>query len=123
MVVENGMQRHGSLQFFHAHDRIRDTIVGIVAGLSTSLRGVDRRLPVVAFAVTPEGAVMVSTRGSVDLVSRGLDLSSAVSEAAAVVGGVGGGHDIAAGATIPRGEEDRFLETLDRLIGAQLGAG
>jgi RecJ-like exonuclease len=41
-------------------------------------------------------------------------------EAAHSVGGVGGGHDIAAGATIPEGTESEFLKHLNRLIGQQV---
>jgi RecJ-like exonuclease len=41
-------------------------------------------------------------------------------EAARAVGGDGGGHDIAAGATIPAGTEPEFVERADRLVGDQL---
>jgi single-stranded-DNA-specific exonuclease len=37
------------------------------------------------------------------------------------VDGEGGGHDVAAGATIPRGSEDAFVERVDSLVGEQLG--
>jgi RecJ-like exonuclease len=35
---------------------------------------------------------------------------------------VGGGHDIAAGATIPKGKEEEFLEILEREIKNQLSS-
>jgi RecJ-like exonuclease len=41
-------------------------------------------------------------------------------EAAASVGGIGGGHDIAAGASIPEGSEEEFLSTLDAIIVRQV---
>jgi RecJ-like exonuclease len=40
-------------------------------------------------------------------------------EAAAAVGGEGGGHDVAAGATIPAGEQRAFVERADELVGDQ----
>ena len=40
-------------------------------------------------------------------------------ESAREVGGSGGGHDIAAGAVIPRGKEKQFVEIANRLIGDQ----
>jgi RecJ-like exonuclease len=43
-----------------------------------------------------------------------------MSEAANSVGGVGGGHDIAAGATIPEGTETEFLKHLNQLVGLQI---
>jgi RecJ-like exonuclease len=42
-------------------------------------------------------------------------------EAAEAVGGDGGGHDVAAGATIPAGREEEFVAHVDRLVGEQLG--
>ena len=62
----------------------------------------------------------MSSRGSRALVRRGLDLSVVMREASQAVGGDGGGHDVAAGATIPTGERDAFLARADELIGEQL---
>jgi nanoRNase/pAp phosphatase (c-di-AMP/oligoRNAs hydrolase) len=36
-------------------------------------------------------------------------------------GSEGGGHNIAAGATIPKGFETRFIEIVERLLTKQLG--
>jgi RecJ-like exonuclease len=41
-------------------------------------------------------------------------------EASQAVGGDGGGHDVAAGATIPTDERDAFLAEADRIVGEQL---
>jgi single-stranded-DNA-specific exonuclease len=66
--------------------------------------------------------VKVSSRGNKLLISRGLDLSVALRKAAASVGGVGGGHTIASGASIPPGSEEKFLSCLDQIVGEQLRA-
>ncbi len=118
LVREKGVQRLSHVQYFDAGSRIRETIVGIVAGMSFSLVG--RNLPILAFADT-EGGVKVSARGTQELVSRGLNLAVALGEAARAVGGSGGGHDIAAGALISRSARDEFLERVDEIVGRQLG--
>ena len=64
--------------------------------------------------------VKISGRGNRPLISRGLDLSVALRRAAGAVGGVGGGHTIASGGSIPPGSEDRFLTVLDEIVGEQL---
>ena len=64
--------------------------------------------------------VKVSARGNKLLISRGLDLSMALRKAAESVGGVGGGHTIASGASIPPGSEEMFLAYVDRMVGEQL---
>ncbi|MFC4990086.1 single-stranded-DNA-specific exonuclease RecJ [Saliphagus infecundisoli] len=121
-VTEEGVTREEHVQWFHAEDRIRETIVGIVAGMAMGSEGVSRSLPIVAFAEKEgeAGEIKVSTRGTGRLVSRGLDLSTAIGEAARAVGGDGGGHDVAAGATIPAGRESAFLDRLDTAVGEQL---
>jgi single-stranded DNA-specific DHH superfamily exonuclease len=64
--------------------------------------------------------VKVSARGNRLLVDQGLDLSLALSRAAETVGGAGGGHNVASGASIPPGSEDRFLAMVDEIVGTQL---
>ena len=64
--------------------------------------------------------VKISARGNKPLISQGLDLSVALRKAAGAVGGSGGGHTIASGASIPPGTEERFLTVLDQIVGEQL---
>ena len=119
LVADKGVCRLSNIQYFNAGGEIRETIVGIIAGMSSSLDCVSRDVPVIGLAKS-EGGIKVSARGNHDLILRGLDLATALSESAAAVGGVGGGHDIAAGATIPEGKEEEFLRILDRKVGDQL---
>ncbi|RLI86999.1 MAG: recombinase RecJ [Archaeoglobales archaeon] len=116
------MEELENIQFFHARDEIIDTIVGIVAGMCYSRVNLEK--PIVAFANCDEG-VKVSARATQRLVDGGVDLEKAIRLACERVGGSGGGHKIAAGAVIPRGKENEFLEEFNRIIGEQIrnGAG
>ena len=118
-VKQTGVTTLSNLQYFHAGDNILETIVGIVAGMCKNVDGINRHLPIVGLANSEDG-VKVSARGNQILVRRNLNLARAMSEAATSVGGVGGGHDIAAGATIPEGTETEFLKHLNQLVGLQL---
>ena len=120
-VEEHGVTREDHLQWFDAGDEIRETIVGIIAGMSMGADGIDRDVPIVAFAEKNGEETKVSSRGTGPLVGSGLDLSAAMGEAARAVGGDGGGHDIAAGATIPTGTESAFIERADGIVGDQIG--
>jgi len=80
----------------------------------------DCSLPILGFAYTDEDTVKVSARSTQILVDRGLDLSAAMQVAAAHFDGVGGGHNIAAGATIPKGKEEEFVEFVEHIIKEQL---
>lgn len=121
MVRDNDMvQERGWVQFFHSGGEIKETIVGIVAGMLLGNNGIRKDIPMVAFAESDDGEVKVSARGHRELVARGLDLSKAVNIAAGIVGGYGGGHNIAAGATIPAGTEERFLQIIEDIVASQI---
>jgi RecJ-like exonuclease len=120
LVRDQGLTSLDHLQYFDAGDRIQDTIVGIVAGMCFYMA--DRSKPILAFARTENGGIKVSARGTQNLVNSGLNLAKAISDAAVVVGGVGGGHNIASGATIPPGKKEEFLELVNMTIGLQLSS-
>lgn len=117
-VKEQGITKLTNLQYFDAGSNIRETIVGIIAGMSTSIVQ-DRSLPIIAFANTDDG-VKISARGTQDLIRKGLNLSEALAKTSAEVGGTGGGHDIAAGATISYDKKEEFIQKLDAMIGTQI---
>jgi len=67
-----------------------------------------------------EGKIRISGRGTRKLVDAGLDLAAAMREASQIVGGMGGGHDVASGATIPKGTAMKFIDLIDPIIEKQL---
>lgn len=67
-----------------------------------------------------EGKIRISGRGTRKLVNAGLDLATAMREASQIVGGMGGGHDVASGATIPKGTAKKFIDMIDPIIETQL---
>jgi len=103
------------LAFFYVDEA---ALAGNVAGIAIQYLWNGAR-PLLALSVT-DGSTRVSGRGTRTLVSRGLDLAGALREAATSVGGTGGGHDVAAGATIPKGKEEKFVSLVDDLVGLQL---
>ena len=103
------------LAFFYCDD---PSLAGNVAGIVIQYLWNGAR-PVLALSVT-DGTTKVSARGTKALVSRGLDLAAALRDAAAQVGGTGGGHDVASGATIPKGKEEKFVSLVDEIVGLQL---
>ena len=119
-VKENGITELNNLQYFDAGSSIKETIGGIIAGMSTSVSA-NRNKPIIAFANTDDG-VKVSARGTQDLIRKGINLSVALSKTSSEVGGGGGGHDIAAGATIPASAKEEFIHKLDAVIGEQIGS-
>lgn len=104
-----------NIQFFYIEN---PSFAGANAGLGMMYL-FDQEKP--TFAVTVlDKETKISSRGTRYLVSKGLDLAKACREAAKNVGGRGGGHPIASGATIPKGKEETFLNLLDEIVGRQI---
>lgn len=116
-VDEIGIVEMNNIQYFHAENNIPDTILGIVAGMYLPKANLHK--PIIAFASSDNG-IKVSARVTYRLVEKGIHLAKALRQAAERVGGIGGGHSVAAGATIPEGKELEFLKLLDEIIGKQI---
>ena len=93
-------------------------MTGSISGI-LSLYLLKQDKPLIGFNAGSDNT-KVSSRGTRKLVQRGLNLSTVMKEASAQVGGSGGGHDIAAGAVIPRGKEKQFVELANDMVRGQL---
>ena len=113
-VVASGVTKGQNIQYFY-NDNIG--LSGILCGVTMQYFG-DRDKATLALSSTGE-EVRISSRGTFDLIDRGVDLAAALRESAQKVGGVGGGHRIASGATVPLGRDKEFLELVDKMVGEQ----
>lgn len=93
---------------------------GVLAGLGV-LYFFDSTKPTFGLA-EKDGMLHVSARAPRSLLKAGLNLGTACNQAATKFGGAGGGHDIAAGATLPLESEAKFLKEMDRIVGEQMAA-
>jgi len=125
---------------------VEDTILGIIVGMALEQRPNGSRsnfsvrddMPLIALAeaspdsdtseqIATDGIVgasgervKVSGRMKRDLVDKGVHLGEAMKQAATRVKGAGGGHNVAAGATIPKRKIKAFLQALDEEVGGQM---
>jgi len=113
-LESRGIKRMNHIQYFFNND---PSSSGAFAGLGIQFL-FDRRMPIVALS-KEGGKVHISSRGTRELVNHGLDLSTAMRDAGSMVGGHGGGHPIASGATVPAGKETEFLKIVDGIVGEQ----
>jgi RecJ-like exonuclease len=103
------------IQFFYTDE---PTLAGSVAQIAMNYF-LDPSKPTLGLSVM-EKTTKVSARATKALVARGLDLAVALRQAAAEVGGDGGGHNIASGASVPKGKEEKILTLVDEIVGRQL---
>ncbi len=114
-LERRGTTRMGHIQWF---DSPAGHVSGSLAGLGI-IYVLPKDAPVLALFPTST-ELKVSARGTDELVARGLDLARAMEVAAGAVGGRGGGHPVAAGATVPLVAREPFLARTDELVGEQL---
>lgn len=94
---------------------VDEKLIGTLISITYSTKPFSLEKPIVGFAVS-SNCVKVSARATPNLVRKGINLGSLIKEAAEKFGGAGGGHNIAAGAQIPLGKEEEFLQYLNTLI-------
>ncbi len=119
-AVDHGLEDMDGMYLLDARGQIEDSIIGIVAGMLYNSAGLPRDKPIIALANDEDGNVKVSARGNWNLVKKGLHLGKAMKDLAETLGEAGGGHNIAAGATVKQSNEDAFLHELSKKIREQL---
>ncbi len=114
-IEVEGASQMDHIQYFTAPD---PSLAGAQCGLAMQYI-LDQSKPTLALSVVG-GKLKVSSRGTKYLVSKGLDLSAALKKAAEKLGGVGGGHAVAAGATVKEGTDHELLKAVDEIVALQL---
>ncbi len=115
--LEQGLQETAGMRYFYSGN---SSLGGVVAGIAMNYV-LDEKKPL--FSLTrdeTENEIHVSCRGNQQLVKQGLDLGAAMKTVAGHLGGFGGGHKIAAGATISCEKEKEFLQQVDDLLVSQM---
>lgn len=110
------LYEESNVKYFYAPE---SEMAGSISGIMM-LYLLNQEKPLIGFSVNSENT-KVSSRGTRKMVAKGLNFSTIMKECAREVGGNGGGHDIAAGAVIPRGSEKQFVTLVNRYVGEQLG--
>lgn len=121
-ILSVGVTELSHLQYIHTGDRFPDTIVGIGAGMALSRLDWKRPIMVLSAMVGEPEVTKVSMRTNQWAIARGVDLQEALVEAAGAVGGAGGGHQIAAGAFIPRDREEEFIDRVNQILKRQFAS-
>lgn len=96
-------------QYFDATGKTSRNIVGTIAGMLLGTEDSDPYKPMIGF-VSNNGETKISARGSKLLQLKGVNLANAIEKVADELGGEGGGHAPACGATIPSENLDKFME-------------
>lgn len=104
----DSITRSGHVIMVNGNDVIEENMTGAVSSLISSSNLFGEKVTIVT-TITSAGEAKVSTRATERLVQRGINLGKTLQTLSAKYGGMGGGHAIAAGATIPKANLEAFL--------------
>jgi RecJ-like exonuclease len=114
-LEERGTQRLDHIQWFEPPAR---HVAGPLAGLGM-IYLFPKDAPVLS--LFPDSATLsVSARATDRLVEMGVDMAQAMTIAGGEAGGRGGGHPVAAGASVPIESREGFIAHVDAIVGEQL---
>jgi single-stranded-DNA-specific exonuclease len=117
LLEHGGIHETAAMRYFYSDN---SSLGGVIAGIAMNYV-LDEKKPLFSLSrKETDDEVHVSCRGNQRLVAQGLDLGSAMKTVAAGLGGFGGGHKIAAGATIAFDKEKEFLEKVDMILVQQM---
>ena len=92
--------------FLDARGVIEEGVVGIVCGMVMRQNWTK---PIIGISNAENNMIKISSRSPRKLVENGLNLGFVLRKVCAQIGGIGGGHKIAAGASIPKDKINEFL--------------
>lgn len=119
-VISEGLKSLKSIDYFYAGNSINDNIIGIIANMVLSGNGEKNERPLMTMADSPDGMIKISMRAAKTFLKYGIDLAEVVRINAEKNGGVGGGHDLAAGGTVPSEKREKFLNDVDYYISNEI---
>ena len=113
VYARENIQDFGSFFFLDGIGIIDEGIIGIVCGMVFNQF---EKKPIFGVSAGENNTIKISSRANKSLIEKGLNLGKTLSAASENVGGSGGGHKIAAGASIPGNRLNEFLLELRHLL-------
>ena len=100
---------------------IDENMSGAISSMLSSTNGFDPDKALIVVTKPKEDGVKISARISQKLAEKKVNLGEILNALSKPLNGLGGGHNVAAGAKIPFEKLEHFLHEVDRRIAEQLG--
>jgi len=118
-ITKEGAREMDHIQYFYTEDKNIKSFMGTLANIGIDLKIFNPEKPVLALS-RMDPLIKVSGRTTLELTEKGVNLGQALEQASHSYGGSGGGHTVAAGAVVPRNNQDNFLNLVDDIVKSQL---
>ena len=116
----NATRKGKNVVVVYGKGMIEENMTGAVSSLISSSDLFGEKVTVVT-TVSSSGEAKLSTRATDQLVASGVNLGKTLQVLTSKYGGIGGGHAIAAGATVPQDKLELFLREFESSIDGVLG--
>ena len=120
VTTPNATKKGKHVVIIYGKSVIDENMTGAVSSLISSSNLLGEKVTIVN-TVTSSGEAKLSTRATEELVEKGVNLGKILQSLSSKYGGIGGGHAIAAGATIPHGKLEAFLLEFESSVDGILG--
>ena len=111
------LRKMNNIYVINGSDKIDELIIGTIASILSSSY-LKEKMPIIALTSAENGMVKVSGRIPHDFNRGNLDLGTIFHEISTKLNGRGGGHNVAAGALLPKESENQFVKSINKLVGS-----
>jgi RecJ-like exonuclease len=118
-IKKEGSREMDHIQYIYTEDKDIKGFMGTLANISLDNGLINPDKPVLALS-RMDPLIKVSGRTTLKITEKGVNLGQALEQAANSYGGAGGGHTVAAGAVVPRNNQDNFLNLVDDIVKSQI---
>ncbi|MCD7781998.1 MAG: DHH family phosphoesterase [Methanosphaera sp.] len=117
-IKREGSIQENNIQYIYTEDAKQKQIAAAVSSIGIDLNILPDK-PVLTL-MKMDNIIKVSSRTTDNMVDKGVNLGVIMNQASNNFNGSGGGHNIAAGATIPFNQMDNFIHLVDDMVEYQI---
>ena len=110
------IERREKVYVINGSGVINELMLSTITSIVTSSGLLEDPKPIIAFTEAEGGRIKVSGRLPDELKDSSINLGIIFQEVSKRIGGIGGGHDVAAGAEFPKGQEEEFIRLVTEKI-------
>ena len=114
------IQKFQIIWAIRGENQIQESMTGAFSSILSSAGNLTPDHAIIVVTKAKDGGIKLSARAPALLLERGMNLGAALSVTAKKYEGIGGGHNVAAGAHIKTEDPTPFLEELDQALLSQL---
>jgi single-stranded-DNA-specific exonuclease len=119
-TTPNVIDERDNIYLLNGRETIKESMLGTVTTIVISSNILVKDKPLIALTSADNGMLKISGRATPANIEKKLNLGTILQEASSEFGGIGGGHDVAAGAQLPEKFADDFIQLVDQLVGSSL---